>query len=64
MLLTPEELRKIIFLGCTHGSIWTWMKEKVDWAKKIGLAKIRKLDWSLVDEQVVKEMINNYNHAG
>jgi hypothetical protein len=39
------------------------MKEEANWAKKIGLATIKKLDWTLVDELVVKEMINSYNHA-
>jgi hypothetical protein len=39
------------------------MKEKTNWAKKVGLAKIRKLDWTLVDVLVMKEMINSYNHA-
>jgi hypothetical protein len=39
------------------------MKEKVDWAKKVGLAMIRKLDWTLVDELVVKEMISSSNHT-
>jgi hypothetical protein len=62
-LPTLEELGKINFLDCTHGSIWTLMKEKANWAKKIGLAKIKKLDWTLVDEPVVKEMINNYNRV-
>jgi hypothetical protein len=33
------------FLGYTHGRcIWTLMKEEVDWAKKAGLAKIKKLN--------------------
>jgi hypothetical protein len=31
-LPTPEKLRKINFMGCTHGSIRTLMKEEVDWA--------------------------------
>jgi len=26
------------------------MKEEVNWAKKVGLAKIKKLDWTFVDE--------------
>jgi hypothetical protein len=39
------------------------MKEEVDWAKKARLAKIKKLNWILIDELIVKEMINNYNHA-
>ncbi len=39
------------------------MKEKANWAKKIGLAKIKKLDWTFVDELVLKEMINNNNHV-
>jgi hypothetical protein len=43
-LSTPEELGKINFLGCTHGSIWISLKEEAAWAKKIGLAKIRKLN--------------------
>jgi hypothetical protein len=43
-LLTPKELGKINFLGCTHGSIWIMMKEEANWAKKIGLARIKKLN--------------------
>ncbi len=39
------------------------MKEETDWAKKVGFAKIKKLDWTLVDEPIVKELINIYNHA-
>jgi hypothetical protein len=62
-LPTPKELGKFYFLGCTHGSIWNLTKEEADWAKKVGLTKIMKLDWTLVDEPVVKKMINNYNHA-
>jgi hypothetical protein len=61
-LPTPEELGKINFMGCMHGSIWTLMKEG-DWAKKIGLAQIRKLDWTPIDEPIVKEMVNSYNYA-
>ncbi len=62
-LLTPKELGKINFLGCMHGNIWTLMKEKTNQTKKIGLVKIRKLDQTLVDELVMKEMISSYNHA-
>jgi hypothetical protein len=29
----------------------------------VGLAKIRKLDWIIVDELITKEMISNYNHV-
>jgi hypothetical protein len=29
-LLTLEELGKINFLGCTHGNIWTLMREKTN----------------------------------
>ncbi len=43
-LPTLEKLGKINFLGYTHGSIWTLMKEEANWAKKIGLAKIRKVE--------------------
>jgi len=32
-------------------------------AKKVRLAKIRKLDWTLVDEPVVKELIISYNRV-
>jgi hypothetical protein len=39
------------------------MKEKANWAKKVGLVGIRKLDWTLVNELVMKEMISSYNHA-
>jgi hypothetical protein len=62
-LPTPEELGKLNFLGCTFGSIWTLMKEKVDWAKKVRLAQIKKLNWTLVDEPIMKEMVNSYNHV-
>jgi hypothetical protein len=53
-LPTPKNIRKINFLGCTHGSMWNLMKEEANWAKKIGLVRIKKLDWTLVDELVVK----------
>ncbi len=62
-LPTPKVLGEINFLGYTHGSIWILMKEEKDWAKKVRLAKIKKLKWTLVDELVVKEMIHSYNHA-
>jgi len=39
------------------------MKEEANWAKKIGFSTIKKLDYTLMDEPVVKEMINIYNHA-
>ncbi len=39
------------------------MKEEENWAKKVELAKIRKLDWTFIDELVVRDMVNNYNHA-
>jgi hypothetical protein len=29
-LPTPKESGKINFLGCTHGNIWTLMKEKTN----------------------------------
>ncbi len=62
-LPTLKELGKINFQGYTNGSIWTLMKEEADWAKKVKLAKIKKLDWIIMDKPVVKEMINGYNHA-
>jgi hypothetical protein len=40
-LPTLEKLRKINFLGYTHDNIWTLMKEEANWAKKVGLARIR-----------------------
>ncbi len=39
------------------------MKEEANWAKKVGLAQIKKLNWTLVDELVVKEMVYSYNHV-
>ncbi len=62
-LPTPKELGNFSFLGCTHGIIWTLMKEEVDWAKKVRLAKIKKLNQTLMDELIVKEMINSYKHV-
>ncbi len=50
-------------MSCTHGNIWTLMKQEANWAKKVTFVEIKKLDWTLVDELVVKEMISNYNHA-
>ncbi len=50
-------------MGCTHGSIWTLMKEEGDQANKVGFAQIKKLDQTPIDEPIVKEMVNNYNHA-
>jgi hypothetical protein len=43
-LPTLKELGKNNFLGYTHVSIWTLMKEKVDCAKRVGFAEIKKLD--------------------
>jgi len=43
--------------------MWNLMKEEANWAKKIGLVRFKKLDWTLVDELVVKEMISSYNHV-
>ncbi len=43
-LPTPEELGKINFVGCMHGSIWTLMKEETNLVKKVGLHQIRKLN--------------------
>jgi hypothetical protein len=39
------------------------MKEEAYWVKKVGLAQIKKLNWTLVDEPIVKEMVSGYNHA-
>jgi hypothetical protein len=39
------------------------MKVEAKWAKKIGLTKIRKLNRTLIDEPIMKEMMNTYNHA-
>jgi hypothetical protein len=39
------------------------MKEEAEWAKKVGLTKIRKLNWTLINEPKMKEMMNSYNHA-
>jgi hypothetical protein len=38
------ELRKVIFLGCTHVSIWALDTQEGTWAKKVGLASLKKLD--------------------
>jgi hypothetical protein len=62
-LLTLNELEKINFMGYTHGSIWTLMKEKVNWVKKVRHDQIRKLNWILGDELVMKEMVSSYNHV-
>jgi hypothetical protein len=39
------------------------MKEEENWAKKVGLAKIRKLYWTFIDESIARDMVNSYNHA-
>jgi hypothetical protein len=62
-LPTLNELEKINFVGYTHGNIWTLTKEKVNWVKKVRHDQIRKLNWILGDELVMKEMVNSYNHV-
>jgi hypothetical protein len=39
------------------------MKEEINWANKVRLAKIKKPNSTLLDELVEKEMISSYNHA-
>jgi hypothetical protein len=62
-LLTLKQLGKINFFSFTHNNIWILMREEIGWAKKVGVVRIRKLTWTLVNELVVKEMISSYNHA-
>jgi hypothetical protein len=30
------KLSKILFLECTHGNIWTFEKEEIEWARMVG----------------------------
>ncbi len=39
------------------------LNERRKLAKKVGLAKFRKLNWTFVNELVVRDMVNSYNHA-
>jgi len=43
-LSVVAELRKVTFLGCTHGSIWVLDTQEETWAKKVGLVSLEKFD--------------------
>jgi hypothetical protein len=38
------ELRKVIFMGHIHVSIWALDTQEGAWAKKVGLISLKKLD--------------------
>ncbi len=56
------ELGKVTFLGCTHVSIWALDAQEGAWAKKAGLASLKKLDWTHINEPLAKELICNFNY--
>jgi hypothetical protein len=43
-LLIVAELAKVIFLGCTHDNICALDTQERAWAKKVGLASLKKFD--------------------
>ncbi len=43
-LSTMVELRKIVFLGGTHGNMWALDTQEETWAKKVGLVSLKKFD--------------------
>jgi len=56
------KLGKVTFLGCTHVSIWALNIQEGTWAKKVGLASLKKLDWTHINEPLVKELICSFNY--
>jgi hypothetical protein len=56
------ELGKVTFLGCIHVSIWALDTHEGTWAKKVGLALLKKLDWTHINKSLVKELICSFNY--
>ncbi len=56
------ELGKVTFLGCICGNIWALDIHKEAWAKKVGLAPLKKFDWIHINEPLVKELICSFNY--
>jgi hypothetical protein len=55
------KLGKVIFLGCTHIIIWALDIQEGAWAKKVGLALLKKIDWTHINEPLAKELICSFN---
>jgi len=43
-LPTMAKLGTMIFLGCTHGNIWALDTQDEAWAKKVGIASLKKFN--------------------
>jgi len=56
------ELRKVVFLGHIHVSIWALDTQKGAWAKKVGLTSLKKLDWTCINEPLAKELFCSFNY--
>jgi len=56
------ELGKVTLLGCIHANIWALNTQEGAWAKKVGLASLKKLDWTHINEPLVKKLICSFNY--
>jgi hypothetical protein len=56
------ELRNVTFLGCIHVNISALDTQEGAWAKEVGLESLKKLDWTHINEPLVKELICNFNY--
>lgn len=61
-LLTMVKLRRVTFLGCIHGSIQALDIQKEAWAKKVGLALLKKFNWIHINKPLEKELICSFNY--
>ncbi len=56
------KLGKVTFLGCTHVIIWALDTQEGAWAKKMGLALLKKIDLAHVNDPLVKELFCSFNY--
>ncbi len=56
-LSTIVELGKVIFLGCIHASIWALDIQEGTWVKKVGLASLKKFEWTHINKPMAKKLI-------
>jgi hypothetical protein len=56
------ELGKVTFLGCIYNSIWALDTQEGAWAKKVGLASLKKFNWTHINKPLAKELICSFNY--
>jgi hypothetical protein len=56
------ELGKATNLGCIHGNIWALDTQEGSWAKKVGLASLKKFNWTHINKPLTKELTCSFNY--